>query len=61
MKNLLIILLSILIWSCSSDDNNPKITKVESILIAKGNLYGNGTEEISEQNLIVSDQTVWND
>lgn len=61
MKNLLIILLSILIWSCSSDDNNPKITKVESILIAKGNLYGNGLEEISEQNLIVSDQTVWND
>jgi hypothetical protein len=61
MKNLLIILLSILIWSCSSDDNSPKITKVESILIAKGNLFGNGTEEISEQNLIVSDQTVWND
>ena len=61
MKNLLIILLSILIWSCSSDDDNPKMTNVKSTLIGKGNLYGDGTEGISEQNLIISDQTAWND
>ena len=61
MKNLLVIFLSILIWSCSSDDDNPKMTNVKSTLIAKDNLYGNGTEGISEQNLIISDQTTWND
>jgi len=61
MKNLLIILLSILILSCSSNDYNPKMTNVESTLIAKDNLYGNGTEGISEQNLIISNQTAWND
>ena len=64
MKNLLIILLSILFCCCSTDDNNPKMTNVESTLvestlIAKGNLYGNGMEGICKQNLIISDQTAW--
>lgn len=60
MKNIFIILLSILIYSCHSDNYNPKITTVESTLIAKGNLFGNGTEGITKQNLIISDQTAWN-
>ena len=59
MKNLLIILLSILVWNCSSDDNNPQMAIVESTLIAKGNLFGNGEEGISQQNLVISDQNTW--
>lgn len=61
MKNVLIILLSILVLSCSSDNDNLEITNVESTLIAKDNLYGNGAEGIAEQNLIISSQTIWND
>ncbi|WP_303317952.1 protease complex subunit PrcB family protein [Flavivirga abyssicola] len=61
MKNILIIFLSILVWSCISDDDNSKMTDVESTLIAKDNLYGNGAEGIIEQNLIISDQSNWND
>ncbi len=34
---------------------------METTLIAKENLHGNGAEGISEQNLIISDQTTWND
>lgn len=61
MKNLLIILLSILVWNCSSDDNNPQMNIVESTLIAKGNLFGNGEEGISQQNLVINDQNTWSD
>ncbi|MBJ7882650.1 protease complex subunit PrcB family protein [Gelidibacter salicanalis] len=61
MKNVLIILLSILVLSCSSDDSNSEMTNVVSTLIAKDNLYGNGVEGITEQNLIISNQTTWND
>ncbi|WP_010135827.1 protease complex subunit PrcB family protein [Ochrovirga pacifica] len=61
MKNVLIILLSILVLSCSSDDDNSEIMNIESTLIAKDNLYGNGAEGITKQNLIISNQTIWND
>jgi len=60
MKNILIILLSIFVLSCSSDDDNSNSTNIESTLIAKDNLYGNGAEGITEQNLIISNQTAWN-
>jgi len=60
-KNILIILLSIFVLGCSSDDDNPEMTNIESTLIAKDNLYGNGMEGITQQNLIISDQTAWND
>ena len=60
-KNILIILLSIFVLSCSSDDDNSEMTNIESTLIAKDNLYGNGAEGITQRNLIISDQTAWND
>ncbi|TPN86818.1 hypothetical protein [Aquimarina algicola] len=60
-NNFLIILLSIFALSCSSDDKNLEMTDVESIVIAKDNLYGNGEEGIMKQNLIISDQATWND
>ncbi|OIQ30908.1 MAG: hypothetical protein BM564_01465 [Bacteroidetes bacterium MedPE-SWsnd-G2] len=59
-KNVLIILLTIFVFSCNSDDYNSELVNIESTLIAKDNLYGNGDEGIIEQNLIISDQTTWN-
>jgi hypothetical protein len=58
-KNMLIILLSIFILSCNSDDDNSNPTNIKSTLIAKDNLYGNGAEGIAKQNLIISNQTAW--
>jgi hypothetical protein len=60
-KNMLIILLSIFILSCNSDDDNSNPTNIKSTLIAKDNLYGNGAEGIAKQNLIISNQTAWDD
>lgn len=60
-KNVIIILLSILVLSCNSDDDNSRTVNVESTLIAKDALYGNGREGISEQNLVITDQSNWND
>ncbi|PQJ20618.1 protease complex subunit PrcB family protein [Tenacibaculum sp. SG-28] len=60
MKNLVVILFSILISSCSSDNENLNSRNVDSTLISKGNLHGNGIEGISKQNFVISNQTVWN-
>lgn len=59
MKNALILLLSFLVLSCSSNDNEVPPTEIETILIAKDNLYGNGAEGIGEQNIIISNQSAW--
>ena len=36
-------------------------TTIESVLIAKGNLYGSGEEGIEAQNLVVSNQEDWDE
>ena len=58
-KNVLIILLTIFVLSCNSNEGNSGMVNIEPILIAKDNLYGNGGEGISEQNLVISDQNTW--
>ncbi len=58
-KNVLIILLSIFVLSCNSDDDISGMVNVESTLIAKDNLFGNGDEGIIEQNLEITDQNTW--
>ncbi|MBU2903899.1 protease complex subunit PrcB family protein [Arenibacter algicola] len=60
-KNIIILLFSILVMSCNSDDNQFDIVDVETTLIAKDNLYGDGAEGIIEQNIVISDQSTWND
>lgn len=61
MKNkALIILLSILILSCSSNNENSRVANIEPTLIGKGNLLGNGDEGIIEQNIVITDQDSWN-
>uniref|UniRef100_UPI004048F7A1 protease complex subunit PrcB family protein n=1 Tax=Gelidibacter sp. TaxID=2018083 RepID=UPI004048F7A1 len=60
-KSILLILVSIFTLSCSSDDNDSELANVETTLIAKDNLYGNGAEGINEQNMVITDQNAWND
>ncbi|WP_206735983.1 protease complex subunit PrcB family protein [Aequorivita sp. KMM 9714] len=60
IKNVLIILLTILVFSCNTDDDT-KIVSIQSILISKDNLYGNGGEGINKQNIVITDDGVWND
>jgi hypothetical protein len=60
-KKSLLILLSIFILSCNTEDDNFEIANVESALIAKGNLYGNGEEGIIQQNIVISNQNSWSD
>lgn len=60
-KNILLVLLSIVVLSCNSDDDNSRFETVDSTLISKGALYGNGAEGISKQNLVISDQYIWNE
>ena len=59
-KKVLIILLSIFVLSCNPEDDNSEMVHIQSTLIAKDNLFGNGDEGIIEHNLIISDQTTWN-
>lgn len=54
-----IILLSVFVLSCSSNDDNSVMDPIESTLIAKGSLGGNGGEGIVKQNLIITDQNTW--
>ncbi|WP_299778710.1 hypothetical protein [uncultured Formosa sp.] len=60
-KNILIILLCVLTFSCNSDDDTSEMTNIEFTLIAKENLFGNGNEGIAKQNLVISNQNDWND
>ena len=47
------------ILNCNSDDSQSEMTQVQSTLIAKDNLYGNGAEGIVENNMVISDQGTW--
>ena len=52
-------MLSIFVLSCNSDDDNSEMVNVESTLIAKDNLFGNGDEGIIEQNLEITNQNTF--
>lgn len=45
---------------CNNDDNSNTI-KVESTLIAKDNLFGNGNEGISKENMVITNTGTWNE
>ena len=57
----LIVLLFTLFISCDSGDNNSELTIIESTLIAKDRLFGNGEEGITPQNIVIANQSNWND
>ncbi|MFD2541188.1 protease complex subunit PrcB family protein [Lacinutrix gracilariae] len=57
----LILVLSILTFNCNSDNTTTNSEEeVASTLISKDNLYGNGDEGIAEQNMVIQNQTDWN-
>lgn len=58
-KAILIYLLLIFVCSCNNNDDDSNIINIDSTLIAKGNLYGNGTEGITEQNMVINNETTW--
>lgn len=60
-KSVLIILLSIFVFGCNSDDDNSEMADVESTLIAQDVLSGNGEEGIVQRNMVITDQSTWND
>lgn len=60
MHKYILILISILTLSCNSSDEDILIAGIESSLISQDNLYGNGSEGIVAQNLVISDQSTWN-
>ncbi len=61
MKKKILLILSIFCLNCSSVDYSTEFIENISILIAEGNLSGNGSEGITQQNLIISSETAWND
>lgn len=59
MKRLTLLLLSLLFISCNKNDL--KVGPLETTLISKGELYGNGQENITKQNLAISNSADWNE
>lgn len=61
MKTIIFILSIFLATSCSSDDNNQtsQSTPITFTEIGKGALFGNGSENISQSNLVINNQTDW--
>lgn len=58
MKTLALLLVSFFIFSCTNDaQNEPHPTLIIPELVLKGNLFGAGEENISEQNKVISSQT----
>lgn len=63
-KSILKIAFTLLLFvglSCNSDDNLQNETTVNFIEVGKGALYGGGQENISQSNLVINNQTEWDD
>ena len=60
-KATLFFLLLTLFMACDLDDNNSELTIIESTLISKDRLFGNGEEDIAPQNIVITNQNNWND
>jgi hypothetical protein len=58
-KFTLLILTFLTVYSCSTPNDSSNMINVESELIAKGDLSGIGTEDISNQYFSLTDQTEW--
>lgn len=59
MKNILLILTSVLI-SCSSNDDNLN-KNVNFSIIGQGQLHGNGAENIEKSSLVITNTSFWNE
>lgn len=52
------LLLTVLLQGCSSDGNQESRV-IDAVLIGKGNLYGNGDENIPRQNVVIYSPADW--
>ncbi len=61
MKTIILILSVFLATSCSSDDDNQtaQSTPITFTEIGKGALFGNGTEGITQSNMVIDNSTDW--
>ena len=61
MKTIIFSFVLLFTLSCTTNDDNDdsEPQTITPVLIAKDNLYGNGAERISQQNVVVSNQTAW--
>ena len=63
MKLKILIMLSLIfIFGCKCNKTSTEMASknFESVLIAKGNLYGAGAEGIEKQNLVITNKNDWN-
>ncbi len=61
MKTKLLIITVIIGLMTSCNDSNDDLNPINFAKIGQNNLYGSGQENISQQNLIISDLNSWND
>jgi len=59
MKSLLLLLVLSIFIGCNNKDDDFLPLTISPILIGDGNLYGNGKENITKQNLIISSNNTW--
>ncbi|WP_178986078.1 protease complex subunit PrcB family protein [Winogradskyella helgolandensis] len=55
----LIVLFLVFVMSCKSNQNNVEMKTVKSVLIAKGNLHGAGSEGFTKENSVIDNQSDW--
>jgi hypothetical protein len=62
MKILTLSIFLFLTLSCNKSDEENSFNQrtITPVLIGKGNLFGNGVENIPQQNIVVSNQNDWN-
>jgi hypothetical protein len=56
-----ILIITIIIGLTSCNKNDDELNLVEFTQIGQNNLYGNGEENITKQNLVISESNSWNE
>lgn len=59
MRKIILTIILLTTISCSSNDSNNSSDPITVTLIGKGELYGNGAENIPPQHLVITDQNSW--
>ncbi|BDD04247.1 protease complex subunit PrcB family protein [Aureibacter tunicatorum] len=59
MRNLLLMLMSVMLLSCSDSQTQSK--NFTAVDIAQGNLLGAGEEGIQQENVVIKDEKSWNE
>lgn len=60
-KKITILIITIIIGLTSCNKNDDELNLVEFTQIGQNNLYGNGEENITKQNLVISESNSWNE